>query len=239
LDCATRCSPCEHGDCRLDGSCHCRPGWTLLDCSKVWGFPIHFHVPPPWAGPIPDYPDCLPNTHHDRLTLSALIVAKFLDLEKGIVTRSDFSLGDEGWRVHNNSCLGSLDFVDGETKGLFDVLDSLGVGKERATDRGYYDGYFEANGFGSQSSSEPDSVRNQILNAAYQHAAIRGDCHDDGDGGDAGLEWDGSSGYLYLTDKLPNDDSTKGELAFFRAPGKFLGKGLSQSPHSASLIAHR
>jgi len=166
-------------------------------------------------------------------------VGKFLDLEKGIVTRSDFSLGDEGWRVHNNSCLGSLDFVDGETKGLFDVLDSLGVGKERATDRGYYDGYFEANGFGSQSSSEPDSVRNQILNAAYQHAAIRGDCHDDGDGGDAGLEWDGSSGYIYLTDKLPNDDSTKGELAFFRAPGKFLGKGLSQSPHSASLIAHR
>ena len=44
LDCATRCSPCEHGDCRLDGSCHCRPGWTMLDCSKVRGVPIH--VPP-------------------------------------------------------------------------------------------------------------------------------------------------------------------------------------------------
>jgi hypothetical protein len=53
--------------------------------------------------------------------------------------------------------------------------------------------------------------------------AVRGACVDDGDAGDAGLQWDGSSGYLYLTDLLPNDDAEKGELAFFRAPGSFLG----------------
>ena len=50
----------------MDGSCHCRPGWTLPDCSKK--------IPPgAWR------------------------------------VRSDFSLGSEGWRSHNNSCAGVLE----------------------------------------------------------------------------------------------------------------------------------
>ena len=173
----------------MDGSCHCRPGWTLLDCSK------------------------------------------FVDLERGVVTRSDFALGSEGWRVHNNSCLGVLDTVDAEIPGVFDALASRGG---HGSDRDTYEGFLDAGGGAPRNAPDawlPRSIPTPSSNAsyafeetaAYRHAATRGACHDDGDGGDAGLEWDGSSGYLYLTDRLPADDAGKGELAFFRAPGKFLG----------------
>ena len=219
----TECLPCndDHGTCLGDGTCKCDKEYTGLDCSIECSPCVHG--------------DCrLDGSCHCRPGWTLLDCSKFIDVEKGIVTRSDFALGPEGWRVHNNSCLGSLDYVDGEVKGLFDVLDSLGVGAERATDREFYDGYRDAEGYTGGNNSETydgdsadtsssPSVRQQIAGTVYQHAAVRGDCHDDGDGGDAGLEWDGSSGYLYLTDKLPNDDASKGELAFFRAPGKFLG----------------
>ena len=62
--------------------------------------------------------------------------------------------------------------------------------------------------------------------AAIAAAVIRGRCDGDADGGgDGGLEWDGASGYMYLTDRLPND--RPGEVAYFRAPGKFLGDKLA------------
>jgi hypothetical protein len=126
----------------MDGGCHCRPGWTLLDCSKkVW--------------------------------------------ENGVV-RSDFSQSSEGWRVHNNSCPGFLEAVIG----------------------------------GDSDSGVPAAV-------------VRGRCEGDVDGGgNGGLEWDGASGYLYLTDRIPADGP--GELAYFRAPGKFLGDQL-QNAYNATL----
>ena len=37
LDCSTKCLPCVHGDCQMDGYCYCRPHWTLPDCSKHLG----------------------------------------------------------------------------------------------------------------------------------------------------------------------------------------------------------
>ena len=50
-------------------------------------------------------------------------------------------------------------------------------------------------------------------------ARIRGRCEGDADAsGSGGLEWDGASGYLYLTDRTPSDQP--GELAYFRAPGR-------------------
>ena len=59
-------------------------------------------------------------------------------------------------------------------------------------------------------------------------ATIRGRCLGDGDGdGDSGLEWDGASGFLYLTDRLPRDGP--GEIAYFRAPAKFLGDKLDDA----------
>ena len=48
----------------MDGSCHCRPGWTTPDCSKK--------IPP-----------------------------------GGAKVRSDFALGDEGWRSFRNGCAGA------------------------------------------------------------------------------------------------------------------------------------
>ena len=55
-----------------------------------------------------------------------------------------------------------------------------------------------------------------------------GRCLGDGDGdGDSGLEWDGASGFLYLTDRLPKDGP--GEIAYFRAPSKFLGDQLDNA----------
>ena len=100
----------------------------------------------------------------------------------GGVIRSDFSLSSEGWRVHNNSCPGTFEYVQG---------------------------------------TEPDH--------GVSHAAtIRGRCLGDGDGdGDSGLEWDGASGFLYLTDRLPKDGP--GEIAYFRAPAKFLGDQLDNA----------
>ena len=69
--------------------------------------------------------------------------------------------------------------------------------------------------------------------AAAAAAVVRGRCEGDADGGgDGGLEWDGASGYLYLTDRLPSDGP--GELAYFRAPGKFLGDQL-QNAYNATL----
>ena len=100
----------------------------------------------------------------------------------GGVIRSDFSLSSEGWRVHNNSCPGTFEYVQG---------------------------------------TEPD-------HGVVHAATIRGRCLGDGDGdGDSGLEWDGASGFLYLTDRLPKDGP--GEIAYFRAPAKFLGDQLDNA----------
>ena len=96
--------------------------------------------------------------------------------------RSDFSLGSEGWRSHNNSCAGVLETI---------VSNVPEIG-------------------------HPDAVAKAIRGGA---------CANDGDGGDGGVEWDGAAGHLYLTDRLPSDGD--GEIAYFRAPGKFLGDVLS------------
>ena len=203
----TECLPCDetHGTCLGDGTCKCDKGWTGLDCSVECSPCVHG--------------DCrLDGSCHCRPGWTLLDCSKFVDLEKGVVTRSDFALGPEGWRVHNNSCLGVLDFVDEDTRGPSDVLDARG----RVPDRAAYEGFA---GEAEASERDPDLDADGSTPRAftYRHAATRGACHDDGDGGDAGLGWDGSSGYLYLTDRLPGDDAAKGELAFFRAPGKFLG----------------
>lgn len=213
----TECLPCDdtHGVCLSDGTCKCDKGWTGLDCSIECSPCLHG--------------DCrLDGSCHCRPGWTLLDCSKFIDLEKGVVVRSDFALGPEGWRVHNNSCLGVLDHVDGDIKGLYDVLASLGYAPERDAYEGYRDAssagarfFSSANATYSMNGTNGDSPA--LGSEAYRHAATRGACHDDGDGGDAGLEWDGSSGYLYLTDRLPGDDAKKGELAFFRAPGKFLG----------------
>ena len=217
----TECLPCDdsHGACLSDGTCKCDKGWTGLDCSIE-------------CSPC-DHGDCrLDGSCHCRPGWTLLDCSKFVDLERGVVTRSDFALGSEGWRVHNNSCLGVLDTVDAEIPGVFDALASRGG---HGSDRDTYEGFLDAGGGAPRNASFdawlPSSIPTLSSNAsyafeetaAYRHAATRGACHDDGDGGDAGLEWDGSSGYLYLTDRLPADDAGKGELAFFRAPGKFLG----------------
>ena len=140
-----------------------------------------------------------------------------------MVTRSDFALGSEGWRVHNNSCLGVLDTVDAEIPGVFDALASRGG---HGSDRDTYEGFLDAGGGAPRNASFdawlPSSIPTLSSNAsyafeetaAYRHAATRGACHDDGDGGDAGLEWDGSSGYLYLTDRLPADDAGRANSRF-------------------------
>ena len=206
--------PCDdtHGVCLSDGTCKCDKGWTGLDCSIECSPCLHG--------------DCrLDGSCHCRPGWTLLDCSKFIDLEKGVVVRSDFALGPEGWRVHNNSCLGVLDYVDGDIKGLYDVLDSLGYAPERDAYEGYRDASSAGAGFFSATYSMNGTNGDSpaLGSEAYRHAATRGACHDDGDGGDAGLEWDGSSGYLYLTDRLPGDDAKKGELAFFRAPGKFLG----------------
>ena len=208
----TECLPCDdaHGTCLSDGTCKCDKGWTGLDCSIECSPCLHG--------------DCrLDGSCHCRPGWTLLDCSKFVDLEKGVVTRSDFALGPEGWRVHNNSCLGVLDVVDSEIRGLYDVLDSLGYAPERDA----YEGYRDALAAGSVSSANANATfagngtngdSPAAVSEAYRHAATRGACHDDGDGGDAGLEWDGSSGYLYLTDRLPGAAASD-----FFAPGKVSG----------------
>ena len=197
----TECLPCDgkHGTCLSDGTCKCDKGWTGLDCSVECSPCAHG--------------DCrLDGSCHCRPGWTLLDCSVFIDLEKGVVTRSDFALGSEGWRVYNNSCLGVLDAVDAETPSAAEASERRG----ETLDRDAYEG-FRTFADGSNSNSNTS----EAFEASAR--ATRGACHDDGDGGDAGLEWDGSSGYLYLTDRLPGDDAARGELAFFRAPGKFLG----------------
>ena len=80
----------------------------------------------------------------------------------GGIIRSDFSLSSEGWRVHNNSCRGKFEYVEGA----------------------------------------------EMDHGASRAATIRGRCLGDGDG-DSGLEWDGASGFLYLTDRLRGTDRAR------------------------------
>ena len=202
VDCFTKCKPCSNGECAPDGSCACRDGWTGDDCST----PTFVECLPcddahgaclsdgtckcdrGWTG-LDCSIECSPCAHGDCAMDGSCHCRPgwtLPDCSKKIPpgawrVRSDFSLGSEGWRSHNNSCAGVLETI---------VSNVPEIG-------------------------HPDAVAK----------AIRGACANDGDGGDGGVEWDGAAGHLYLTDRLPSDGD--GEIAYFRAPGKFLGDVLS------------
>jgi len=54
-------------------------------------------------------------------------------------------------------------------------------------------------------------------------AAAGGPCADGSAPSGAGVGWDAATGYLLLTDGLPVDDVTAGQMAYFRAPPAFQG----------------
>lgn len=175
-DCSTptfvECLPCDrdHGACVSDGSCKCDRFWTGLDCSVKCSPCKHgdcqmdgsCHCRPGWTTP-----DCSKKIPPG-----------------GAKVRSDFALGDEGWRSFRNGC--------------------AGADPERVV------------------GNVPDLGGNPLV------ARGRGRCEDASAGGDGGIEWDGAGGYLYLTDRLPRDQS-EDDVAYFRAPEKFLGDQLAEA----------
>ena len=201
-DCFTRCKPCSHGHCRSDGECECELGWTGESCDTprfVLCFPCDFEhgmcLSDGTCKCLRGYTGydcslkCSPCVHGDCQMDGQCYCRPgwtLPDCSKKIwdggIIRSDFSLSSEGWRVHNNSCPGKFEYVEGA----------------------------------------------EMDHGASRAATIRGRCLGDGDGdGDSGLEWDGASGFLYLTDRLPRDGP--GEIAYFRAPAKFLGDRLDDA----------
>ena len=214
----TECLPCDdsHGACLSDGTCKCDKGWTGLDCSIE-------------CSPC-DRGDCRWTARaHCRPGWTLLDCSKFVDLERGVVTRSDFALGSEGWRVHNNSCLGVLDTVDAEIPGVFDALASRGG---HGSDRDTYEGFLDAGGGAPMERVlrrlAPSSIPTLSSNASYAFVPPRTATRrraarvDDGDVGDrSGV---GRAQRVPVPDgPLARRRRREGRTRVFRAPGKFLG----------------
>ena len=132
-DCFTKCKPCHHGDCVMDGSCKCHPGWTGEDCSVpifVECMPCDYR-----HGTCMSDGTCKCNKGYTALDCSLKCSPCVngdcrmdgschcrpgwtrLDCSKKVwdvaAVRSDFSESSEGWRVHNNSCPGLLEVRGG------------------------------------------------------------------------------------------------------------------------------
>ena len=210
-DCFTKCKPCHHGDCAEDGSCTCHPGWTGETCS------------------VPRFVECMPCDYAHGTCLSD----GQCKCDKGY-TGLDCSIACSPC-VHGDCRMdGSCHCRPGWT-----LLDCSK--KVRVTTAAVRSDFSESsegwrvhnNSCAGVLDTAVGRGKGSIDAAAAAALVVRGGCDGDFDGGgDGGLEWDGASGYLYLTDRLPND--APGELAYFRAPGKFLGDKLL-SAYNATL----
>lgn len=173
-DCFTKCKPCHNGECAQDGSCACHPGWSGEECS------------------VPLFVECMP-----------------CDYRHGACMSDGTCKCDRGWTgldcsLRCSPCVHGDCRMDGSChcRPGWTLLDC----SKKVWDGGVVRSDFSASseGWRVHNNSCPGLLEAVVGGAAdagvAAAAAVRGRCEGDADGdGDGGLEWDGASGYLYLT----------------------------------------
>jgi len=213
-NCFQPCAPCHNGVCQADSSCLCNKGWLGTTCD------------------IRNFTECMPCNYDHGTCLS-----------------DGTCKCDIGWTglacdVQCNDCVNGYCQMDGSCacKDGWSFIDcsesepsSFIVKSEFTTSP---DGWTVYNNSCSgipavdmaQKISSGDSYDPLAINS---DKLLRGECAGVYSGGDSGLLWEGISGHLHLTDKLPNDGIS--ELAYLRAPEKFTGDLLSKNAYNSSI----
>ena len=210
IDCFTPCAPCHNGQCQPDSSCLCDKGWLGTTCD------------------VRNFTACMPCNY-----------------DHGACLTDGTCKCDVGWTglscdIECNPCVNGYCQMDGSCacKDGWSYVDcsraepSSFIVKSEFTDspEGWTVYNNSCSGILAESILSGDSYDPFAINS---EALMRGECNRAFSGGDSGLLWEGISGHLHLTDKLPGDSAS--ELSYLRAPEKFTGDLLSQNAYGASI----